>query len=140
MDSRNLITCLFSKKRKIKIDLDRIVSEPVIHYSTQFDYVYLTGRNLENCQKAATEILKSSANAKSKLIPFQMDLTDKDSKQKFLDHLDKEHSGYDVLVQNAAIAFKNAATEPFHEQAEITLKTNFWGTLGMFENYKILNF
>ena len=62
-----------------------------------------------------------------------MDLTDKASKQKLLDHLDKEHSGYDVLMQNAAIAFKNAATKPFHEQAEITLKTNFWGTLGMFQ-------
>jgi len=103
--------------------------------STQFDYVYLTGRNFENCQKAANEILNSSENAKSKLIPFQMDLTDKDSKQKLLDHLDKEHSGYDVLVQNAAIAFKNAATEPFHEQAEITLRTNFWGTLALLEMF-----
>ena len=107
----------------------------VIHYSTQFEHVYLTGRNFENCQKAATEILNSSENSKSKLIPFQMDLTDTDSKQKLLDHLEKEHSGYDVLVQNAAIAFKNAATEPFHEQAEITLKTNFWGTLGMLQKF-----
>ena len=64
-----------------------------------------------------------------------MDLIDKDSKQKLLDHLNKEHSGYDVLVQNAAIAFKNAATEPFHEQAEITLRTNFWGNLGMFQKF-----
>ena len=38
----------------------------------------------------------------------------------------EKYGGIDVLVNNAGIAFKNAATEPFGEQATVTLKTNYW--------------
>eukprot|EP01097_Dermamoeba_algensis_P002900 TRINITY_DN2155_c0_g1_i1.p1 TRINITY_DN2155_c0_g1~~TRINITY_DN2155_c0_g1_i1.p1 ORF type:complete len:203 (+),score=39.06 TRINITY_DN2155_c0_g1_i1:231-839(+) len=36
--------------------------------------------------------------------------------------------GIDVLVNNAAIAFKQNASEPFLQQAQETLKTNYFGT------------
>lgn len=40
-------------------------------------------------------------------------------------------AGIDVLVNNAGLAFKRAATEPFAEQARITVNTNFTGTLNV---------
>jgi len=39
--------------------------------------------------------------------------------------------GLDVLINNAAIAYKRASTAPFIEQATNTLKTNFTGTLNV---------
>ena len=38
----------------------------------------------------------------------------------------ENYGGIDVVVNNAGMAFKNAATEPFGEQATITLATNYW--------------
>ena len=40
-------------------------------------------------------------------------------------------TGVDVLVNNAAIAFKMASTVPFLEQAKLTISTNFTGTLNI---------
>ena len=39
--------------------------------------------------------------------------------------------GLDVLVNNAGIAYKGASTAPFTEQATVTIKTNFTGTLNV---------
>lgn len=39
--------------------------------------------------------------------------------------------GVDVLINNAAIAYKKASTAPFIEQATVTLKTNFTGTVNV---------
>ena len=36
------------------------------------------------------------------------------------------YGGLDVLVNNAGIAFKKNATEPFAEQARVTLATNYF--------------
>ena len=38
------------------------------------------------------------------------------------------YGGLDVLVNNAAIKFRSAATEPFAEQALVTLRTNYFST------------
>jgi len=43
--------------------------------------------------------------------------------------LEKAHGGIDILVNNAAIAYKNSATESFGEQAENTIRVNFFETL-----------
>ncbi len=40
----------------------------------------------------------------------------------------RRYGGLDVLVNNAAKAFKGDATEPFAVQAEETIKLNYWGT------------
>uniref|UniRef100_A0AAY5EZ35 Carbonyl reductase 1 n=1 Tax=Electrophorus electricus TaxID=8005 RepID=A0AAY5EZ35_ELEEL len=48
--------------------------------------------------------------------------------------LEKNYRGLDVLVNNAGIAFKVNATEPFGEQAEVTMHTNFGGTLARVVN------
>ncbi|XP_020017525.1 carbonyl reductase [NADPH] 1 [Castor canadensis] len=58
----------------------------------------------------------------------QLDIDDLQSIRVLRDFLRKEYGGLDVLVNNAGIAFKMADPTPFHIQAEVTMKTNFFGT------------
>jgi carbonyl reductase 1 len=58
----------------------------------------------------------------------QLDIADKQSVLKLRDFMKEKYGGIDVLVNNAAIAFKQAATESFGVQATVTLKTNYWDT------------
>uniref|UniRef100_A0A452QFJ7 Carbonyl reductase 1 n=1 Tax=Ursus americanus TaxID=9643 RepID=A0A452QFJ7_URSAM len=58
----------------------------------------------------------------------QLDIDDLQSIQVLRDFLRKEYGGLDVLVNNAAIVFKPADPTPLHIQAEVTMKTNFFGT------------
>ncbi|XP_063080535.1 carbonyl reductase [NADPH] 1 [Cavia porcellus] len=58
----------------------------------------------------------------------QLDIDDLQSIRALRDFLRKEYGGLDVLVNNAGIAFKMADPTPFHIQAEVTMKTNFFGT------------
>uniref|UniRef100_A0A672P0Y9 carbonyl reductase (NADPH) n=2 Tax=Sinocyclocheilus grahami TaxID=75366 RepID=A0A672P0Y9_SINGR len=62
------------------------------------------------------------------IIFYELDICDQGSSLKLKKFLEK-YSGLDVLINNAGIAFKHSATEPFGEQAEVTMRTNFWGTL-----------
>lgn len=50
---------------------------------------------------------------------------------KFRDYLKLTHGGLDVLVNNAGIAFKNSATDPFSVQAEVTCRVNFFATMNV---------
>lgn len=58
----------------------------------------------------------------------QLDIDDLQSIRALRDFLRKEYGGLDVLVNNAGIAFKVNDPTPFHIQAEVTMKTNFFGT------------
>nr|XP_003420697.1 carbonyl reductase [NADPH] 1 [Loxodonta africana] len=58
----------------------------------------------------------------------QLDIDDLQSIRALRDFLPREYGGLNVLVNNAGIAFKRADPTPFHIQAEVTLKTNFFGT------------
>ncbi|XP_047420223.1 carbonyl reductase [NADPH] 1 isoform X1 [Sciurus carolinensis] len=57
-----------------------------------------------------------------------LDIDDMQSIRALRDFLRREYGGLDVLVNNAGIAFKMADPTPFHIQAEVTMKTNFFGT------------
>ncbi|KAM5126858.1 carbonyl reductase [NADPH] 1-like [Callospermophilus lateralis] len=57
-----------------------------------------------------------------------LDIDDQQSIRNLHDFLRKEYRGLDVLVNNAGIAFKTADPTPFHIQAEVTMKTHFFGT------------
>lgn len=59
----------------------------------------------------------------------QLDIDNIDSIVRFRDYLKLTHGGLDVLINNAGIAYKNRATEPFSEQAEVTCRVNFFGTM-----------
>lgn len=89
----------------------------------QFDgIVYLTARDVTRGQDAVKELEKEGLKPKF----HQLDVTDENSISSFRDYLQKTHEGLDILVNNAAIAFKVAATEPFAVQAKETLKVNYF--------------
>jgi len=89
--------------------------------------VYLTARN-EQLGKAAVEELGKLGHT----VAFhQLDIDDTASIDRFAKYIKEMHGGLDVLVNNAAIAFKAADTTPFAEQAKVTIRVNFTGTLNM---------
>jgi len=94
----------------------------------QFDgIVYLTARDEERGLAAVEELKKEGLEAKFQ----QLDIDSLESIQRFRDYIKSTHGGLDVLVNNAAIAYKVAATEPFSEQAEVSCRVNFIGTLNV---------
>ncbi|XP_023718285.1 carbonyl reductase [NADPH] 3 isoform X2 [Cryptotermes secundus] len=87
--------------------------------------VYLTARDVGRGEAAVSELQKLGLKPKF----HQFDITDQKSLETFRDFIKNEHGGIDVLVNNAAIAYKSAATEPFGVQAENTLHVNFFSLL-----------
>ncbi|XP_018013437.1 carbonyl reductase [NADPH] 1 [Hyalella azteca] len=85
--------------------------------------VYLTARSVERGTKAVEDLAKSGL--KPRFHPLDVD--DASSIETFATFLKKEHGGLDVLVNNAAIAYKGNATEPFGVQAEHTIRVNYFG-------------
>lgn len=85
----------------------------------------LTARN-ETLGLQAVENLKKEG---LDVIFHQLDITDLASIERLKSNLVQQYGGLDVLVNNAGIAFKVNATEPFGLQAEVTMKTNFFATL-----------
>ena len=86
--------------------------------------MYLTSRDEERGSKAIQELIQLGLQPKY----HQLDIDEESSVLKLKEYMEKNYGGIDVLVNNAAIAFKNAATEPFSEQATVTLRTNFFNT------------
>ncbi|BET02280.1 KR domain [Nesidiocoris tenuis] len=90
----------------------------------QFDgVVYLTSRDISRGEKAV-ENLKSEGLSPAY---HQLDADSDESVNKFRDFIKEKHGGIDVLVNNAAIAFKHDSTESFGVQAEATNATNYFG-------------
>ena len=97
--------------------------------------VYLTSRN-ENLGLSAVEQLdKEGIQVKY----HQLDIEDDKSINRFAKYLKETHNGLDILVNNAAIAYKNDAVFQttisdatlFSKQAEHTISLNFTGTLNV---------
>lgn len=59
----------------------------------------------------------------------QLDIADKASISNFADHLLADYPTIDILVNNAAIAFKGSDPTPFARQARPTIFVNYFGTL-----------
>lgn len=92
----------------------------------QFDGdVFLTARNEALGQEAVKKLNGEGLNPKF----HQLDLCDKASIDRLKNFMQSTYGGIDILVNNAGMAFKVSATEPFAQQAEVSVKTNFWGTL-----------
>ena len=86
--------------------------------------LYLTSRNEERGLSAVKELSDEGI----KVLYHQLDIDDESSIVKFAGFIKEKYGGIDILINNAAIAFKNAATEPFALQAKITLQTNYFNT------------
>jgi len=87
--------------------------------------VFLTARDEERGKAAVEELKKLGLNPKF----YQLDISEFKSILKFRDFLRDTYGGVDVLINNAATAYKKDATEPFGEQAEVTVRVNFTNTL-----------
>ncbi|NXA12015.1 CBR1 reductase, partial [Sapayoa aenigma] len=86
--------------------------------------VYLTARDPSRGQEAVAELQKEGLRA----FFHQLDVDDLQSIRALRDFLKEKYGGLNVLVNNAGIAFKVEDTTPFAVQAEVTMKTNFFGT------------
>ncbi|NXS53755.1 CBR1 reductase, partial [Brachypteracias leptosomus] len=86
--------------------------------------VYVTARDPGHGQEAVVKLQKEGLRA----LFHQLDIDDLQSIRALRDFLKEKYGGLNVLVNNAGIAFKVRDTTPFAIQAEVTLKTNFFGT------------
>jgi carbonyl reductase 1 len=94
----------------------------------QFDgTVYVAARDEARGKAAVAELEKLGLKPAFHVL----DIDSLDSIKAFRQYLESTHGGIDVLVNNAAIAYKHDATEPFGEQAENTIRVNFIGTLNV---------
>ncbi|XP_055948957.1 carbonyl reductase [NADPH] 1-like isoform X2 [Argiope bruennichi] len=89
--------------------------------------VFLTARSEERGKTAVEQLKAEGLNPKFHLL----DIENIESIKSLADFLKKEYGGLDVLVNNAAIAYKMADTAPFAEQAENTVRINFFATLSV---------
>jgi carbonyl reductase 1 len=90
-------------------------------------HVYLTARNEALGKAAVSELEKEGLHPKF----HQLDIEDAKSIERLAQYLKQTYGGIDILVNNAGFAFKAAATEPFSEQAEVTIRINYYGTLNV---------
>lgn len=93
--------------------------------------VYLTARDPERGNKAVQEI--AAENPAVTPVFHKLDITEKSDAETLKSHLEREHGGIDILINNAGFAFKSAATEPVDVQAKETLAINYYGTLNVCE-------
>lgn len=90
---------------------------------SQFDgIVYLCSRDVERGLKAVEKLKKEGLNPAF----HQLDITEPKSVETFAEYLSKKYGGIDILVCNAAI-FLHDNVDNFGENAELTIKTNYFG-------------
>jgi len=63
----------------------------------------------------------------------RLDINDQTSIAAFANAVNATYGGLDILVNNAAIAFKGKDPTPFAQQARPTIRTNYYGTLAVCE-------
>ncbi|XP_070108286.1 carbonyl reductase [NADPH] 1-like isoform X1 [Equus caballus] len=86
--------------------------------------VVLTARDTARGQAAMQQLQAEGLSPRC----HQLDINDLQSIRALRDFLKKEYGGLDVLVNNAGISFNTPDPTLFHVQAEVTRKTNFFGT------------
>ena len=84
--------------------------------------VFLTARNVERGMAAVKALEKENITVKF----HQLDIDNPESNAGIAAFMKEKYGGIDILVNNAAIAFKSAATEPFGHQAKVTVATNYF--------------
>ncbi len=87
--------------------------------------VVFTSRNKERGDRAVEALKKFGVSADVELL----DLEEKKSIESCAARVKSKYGGIDMLVNNAAIAFKAADPTPFDKQARPTMKVNYFGTV-----------
>ena len=87
--------------------------------------VYLLARDETRGLNAVKLLEKENLTPKF----HQLDINDVTSVHRLRKHMSLHYGGIDVLVNNVGIAFKSADRTPFSDQAETTMKTNYFGTI-----------
>ena len=64
---------------------------------------------------------------------MNLDISDSKSIETFANEFNKKYGKLDILVNNAAIAFKGSDPTPFSKQAAPTISVNYFGTLELTE-------
>lgn len=88
-------------------------------------HTILACRNLELGSAALKTLQEQGFDAEVR----ELDISDQDSVRRFAAGLESDYGRLDILVNNAAIAFKNSDPTPFVEQAKPTIHTNYHGTV-----------
>jgi carbonyl reductase 1 len=87
---------------------------------------------LSACDQTRGQQARSELEKEGLRVIFQpLNISDSESIQQFKQYIEKQYGGLDVLVNNAAIAYKPNSTAPLAEQARETLRVNFTGTLNL---------
>jgi len=85
--------------------------------------VYLTARNVQ----LGTEAVASLNKLGYKPLFHQLEVTNESDIEKLRDILVEKYGGLDLLINNAAIAFKLDSKLSFGEQAKETIRVNYFG-------------
>uniref|UniRef100_A0A3P8SW71 carbonyl reductase (NADPH) n=1 Tax=Amphiprion percula TaxID=161767 RepID=A0A3P8SW71_AMPPE len=93
--------------------------------------VYLTSRDVGRGEEAVKSLSSEGLNPKF----HQLDINDVSSITAAAAFFKEKYGGVDVLINNAAILFKEGDTTPFAVQADVTLKTNFFATRDMLTHF-----
>ena len=104
--------------------------------SGMFQHVLLACRDTTRASAAVQSIQASlpAENSVSVSSYAPLEVGDTDSHNEFVKYIDETFGGkVDLLVNNAAIAFKNADPTPFKDQCKPTLDVNFYGTVDLTE-------
>jgi carbonyl reductase 1 len=91
--------------------------------------VILACRSIPNAMKAKEDLDKDGYDTEVELL----DISDPASISAFVSTVSSKYPKIDVLINNAAIAFKGSDPTPFKQQARPTIDPNFFGTLQLVE-------
>lgn len=97
-----------------------------------FEHICLACRDVQRAQEAV-DSLKAQLPPEVHVSSAALTLGDTNSHEELAQTLETRYGKIDVLVNNAAIAYKGADPTPFQEQCSFTLNVNFRGTCDLTE-------
>ena len=89
--------------------------------------VIVTGRNSAKGKKACQQLKSDGLEP----IWHELDVTQSASIRMFLDFIKDNYGGVDILVSNAGTVFPKDSPLSMYRQAELTVQTNFKGTMSL---------
>lgn len=140
MPLRHRVALVSGGNKGIGKEIVRLLGSASQSANSQEKWVVFLGSRDEQRGRAAveelSEALRISDADQTRIVCCPLDLTDKSSIEAAKDLVEREGNGaLDVLINNAAICFNDPTLygkvphTPFEQQADITVRTNFFGTL-----------